>query len=132
MRVVLGVLLFVLIVSGAAAWADDEPQTTSNSPTYDLFQQPAPGQRTFSAPATTARNFRMPQTSILTKLSGEEVRRLLMNGQTGCYMMRTYIVAREDNSDSTRPVRYQECMPSSRVRMKNAVPQRQNPSEAPE
>jgi hypothetical protein len=120
-RVLVGVLLFVLIVSGAAAWAADEPQTKSDSPTYDLFQQPTPGQRTFSAAATTPRKFTMPRTdSALSKLSSEQVMRLLMHSQGDCYTMRTYIVAREGNSDSTRPARYQECMPSSRVRMKNA------------
>lgn len=127
-RALVGVLLFMLLAGGVAAWADD-PQTKPNSPAYDIFQQPAPSPRTFSAPAATVRQFTMPKKFTVTKLKREQVRRLLMNSQTGCYTMRTYIVAREGTSDSTRPVGYQECLPGSQVKMKNTPAEQHSDSE---
>ena len=39
-----------------------------------------------------------------------------------CYTMRTYVMAREDkDSDATRMVRYQKCLPSWKLDLKTAI-----------
>lgn len=50
-------------------------------------------------------------------LDGELVREL--DGDTTCYAMRTYVVARDSkDSDSTHPMSYSTCQPASRYRVK--------------
>jgi hypothetical protein len=124
-RVLVGVLLFLLIVSGSAAWADSPEQAPSSS--YNLFQSGPPAVRQFSMPTGEVQKFTLPRGGKLQifPLPGRTVVVPSSPSDTDCYTMRTYTVKREGNSDSTRPAGYQECMPSSRVRMKN-VPAQQN------
>ncbi|HYG98440.1 MAG TPA: hypothetical protein VD837_04860 [Terriglobales bacterium] len=145
-RALVGILLFVLFVSGAAAWGDEPQQESnaqpqqqsyaqpahsnpqkSNAQTYDLFQT-ATGDRVFVVSSENARDatrsFTMPKSdSTLAHLSAEQVKQLLRKSSGNCYKMRTYIVERVDNSDSTRPAGYQTCLAANQVQFKNAVPE---------
>lgn len=121
-REVLGVLLFILLVSCAAAWADGPEQAPSSSYKLFLFQSHPPAARQFSFPADRSQKFTLPKagTIYIVPFSGRAVRGPLSPSGAGCYTMRTYIVAREGNSDSTRPSGYQECLPANRVQVRNA------------
>ncbi|HET8667400.1 MAG TPA: hypothetical protein VFM10_05420 [Terriglobales bacterium] len=127
-KALVGVLLFIFLVAGAAAAASDGQQSSAaaRSQKYDLFQCSTATSicNQIQAPNEQQQiRIRKPTWQFHGPLpQGGTVPGPLLKNPVDCYTMRTYTVAREDNTDSTRPAGYTTCVPGSKVQVKNATP----------
>jgi hypothetical protein len=119
----LAVLLFFLIVFFAAPAASyaQTPAPAADSKTEVMQGDNVRIERQLVGNAAPEGDRPIVMAQPLLEHGGDMVFRDYSRDGT-CYTMRTYVMAREDkDSDTTRMVRYQKCLPSWKLDLKTAI-----------
>jgi hypothetical protein len=121
----LALLLFFLIVFFAAPAASYAQTAQAPAIATDSKADVIPGENARSEPQPVGDALEGDRPIVviqpLMEHGGDMVYRDYSRDGT-CYTMRTYVMAREDkDSDATRMVRYQKCLPSWKLDFKTAI-----------